>query len=548
MKNLKKLFGLMVASGLAFGFAGTVNAETTGSVMGPDVKDCLENSGTATCTLTADQTISSQIAVQGNITLKIKDGVVLTLGDSINVTGSLKINGGTIKNTNPNVVNTIKVEPKGSLTTDNVKIISETTTPVHATQAVIAVFGDSSTADKTTVNIGANTTIEGYAGLIVYPEESKAGSLSGTQANNVTVNLNGTWKTTSYVIQVQGIIKSATNPAVININGGSYTSEHNTALYASGLAKWNINAGTVKGTEAIVIKGGDVTINGGTFTATGTTSADTGLNSGVASHAGWTGATVAVVGNSSYAGQINLEINDGKFTSENKNALYFDVTSATSKFKSAKINNGTFVSPEDQEALWRSNGNPGKIIYGGTFIGKTSAIDNKSALAENFQSKTVGDVTYVGTPHDITLTGINVDEQTIENGTIDELHIPASAVAGQPINIADIIKVTADNGLVVKYVVTDKDGKEVTIKDGSFVMPDSDVNIAVSIVEPGQEPTINPSEPTKPTDTNTNKKPAADNTASKNPQTYDAGIMGSLVLVLSSVGTLGYASKKVLSK
>ena len=548
MKNLKKLFGLMVASGLAFSFAGNVNAEETPTVVkGNNVEACLKAEGKATCTLTANQTIENAIEVKGNVTLKLEKGVELTLKENIVVTGSLNINGGTIKDIDEDSVNTLIVKPKGSLTTDNVKIISETKTVNKPTQAVIAVYGDKETTDTTTVNIGANTTVEGYAGLIVYPEDSTSTQIAGNQANNVTVNLNGTWKTTSYVIQVQGVIKEGT-PVTVNINGGSYTSEHNTALYASGLAKWNVENAKVVGTEAMVIRGGDVTINSGTFTGNGTTSADNALASGVTTNAGWTGASIAVVGEkNSYVGNINLEINDGTFTSENKNALYFDVDQ-NSKLQSAKINNGTFVSPKDQEALWRDKGNPNKIVYGGTFIGKTSAIDNKSALASNLQSKTVGDVTYVGTPYTINVSGIDLEEQTIENGTIDSINIPASAVSGQPINIADLIKVTANKGLVVKYVVTDKDNKEITVTDGTFTMPDSNVTIAVSIVEPGQDPVIQPSEPTKPTDTDTNKKPAADNTASKNPQTYDAGIMGSLVLVLSSIGTLGYASKKVLSK
>ncbi len=80
----------------------------------------------------------------------------------------------------------------------------------------------------------------------------------------------------------------------------------------------------------------------------------------------------------------------------------------------------------------------------------------------------------------------------------------------------------------------------VTLYDGDKVV--------YEYTEPTVTPEQQPADTQKPADTNTDKKPAADNTASKNPQTYDAGIMGSLVLVLSSIGTLGYASKKVLSK
>ncbi len=537
MKNLKRILGLMTISGIAFGFAGNVSATTT--VVGKDVASCLKSAKdtTAVCTLTESQEIDGDVAVTGNVTLNLKEGVVLTLKEHITITGSLKINGngGTIKDVDEDSVNTLIVKEGGSLTADNVSIISETTSLSKPTQAVIAVYGDNTTTNKTTVSIGSKAKVEGYAGLIVYPEDSDSSSIKGNTANNVTIDLNGTWNTTSYVIQVQGVIKNASRPTVINVNGGSYTSEHNTALYASGLGNWTITDAKVTGTEALVVKGGTVTIKGGEFTANGDGQADTGLDGSVQSNAGWTGAAVAVVGNASYAGKIKLEIDGGKFTSEKRNALYFD--GQNSQYTSVKVNDGTFVSPEDQEALFRTSSivsNLNGIVYGGTFEGKTSALASGKALAKDLDSITVDGVTYVGKEHTVTLNGVNED-QTILNGKVESLSTPKNVVAGQPISIEDIVKVVANEGYVVKYTILDANNKEVALTDGKFVMPNSDVTITLSIVSATQDPSVG----------DDNKPGTGDNQPSENPKTFDA--IGSLVtMAISSLGVVGTTIKKVL--
>ncbi len=552
MKNLKKLFGLFGIAGCTFAFTGAVNAQSTMSAVTNDIVSCLNNStdDSSTCTLkgdlTGDKAYANQITISKNVTLNL-GSYTFEIGGAIKVTDgatlTIKGNDGELKGISTNNARVIRVNGGATLnTTGKVKITSTAATTAEDVKSVIAVYGSNNDTKKTTVTIGSDTTVtSARAGIIVYPYNYN-GSSSSANANGVVLNLNGEWNTKDYVVQVNGKVSKDNNAPVVNINGGFFESTGNTAIYASGYATWNIKKGSISGAEGIEVVSGKVTIDKDVqVVANGPATSSTG-------HATNKGFAIGVVGHSSGSyptmTDTELTINGGYFKSESANALYFKgANNAT-----IKVNDGTYVSSKDVEVIQRDDGQPGNFVYGGTFEGQTTAISNGSALSQGLQSKTVGDVTYVGTPHDITLNGIDLENQTIENGTIDELHIPASAVAGQPINIADIIKVTANEGYVVKYVVTTADGKTVTVNDNEFTMPDSDVTITISIVKPGEEPAVKPDATVKPTDTNTDKKPATDNTASKNPQTYDAGIMGSLVLVLSSVGTLGYASKKVLSK
>ncbi len=471
MKNLK-----MFAIGLAAFAAMTmgVHAMTYKGDNALDFASCLNASTDSVCTLTKSGAIAGA-TVHKNVTLNLEEGVVLTLnGFAISVQdgASLTVNGGEIKRTDTTDANILVVKEGGSLTTKAVKLTSTAVAPSHDDQSVIAVDGGSNTSKVTKVSIGKDTTVSGYAGLIVYPTTRNVDG----KAENVTVDLNGTWNTVGYTIQTQGRIKTTTNVPVINVNGGSYTSTKNVALYAAGQGKWTIAKGVkVTGDEAIYVKSGEVTVDGGEFIATGDCNyGQKHTDSGVTSNAYATGAALSVYNQAGYANGIKVVVNDGTFKSA-CSVIAADVSGNDT----IAIKGGSYESPKNVAPI---RGNATAFVQGGTFSSSLTA----SYIASNLSQVTINGVTYVGAEYKVTT------EVTEENGKVDSIMSPATAIAGAKVIIADYVKVTPNEGYVAIYKVVDVDGKEVSVTDGSFVMPESDVTVTVTFVVKTEatEPTV----------------------------------------------------------
>ena len=98
-------------------------------------------------------------------------------------------------------------------------------------------------------------------------------------------------------------------------NSGNANYDDGPAVYAAGYGQWIIEDGaTLTGGEALNIKSGQFTINGGQFTANGKYF-DPATSWGNGTEA--TGAAVSVTYHKSYAGNVEIEISNGEFTSAN---------------------------------------------------------------------------------------------------------------------------------------------------------------------------------------------------------------------------------------
>ncbi len=104
------------------------------------------------------------------------------------------------------------------------------------------------------ITVKGNANINGYYGITVWDENSQINFEKGEiQAKAFAISGNG----------------SGTSNSVINISGGTLTSEIGAAIYQPQTGTLNITGGNITGPIAILARQGQVNISGGTITANG---------------------------------------------------------------------------------------------------------------------------------------------------------------------------------------------------------------------------------------------------------------------------------------
>ena len=431
MKNLKMFaIGLASMGVMAMGVSATnvdcdqdpafkvsitnKDKETT-FVCANTLKDALDNATDADSTYVVDvlkkvnaAETSAVNITNGNVTLNLNDYKLDLGSNSLTVAaGKLTIVGKTdsksILTTNATEA-LIVVNPGASLETKGALTLKQNGTGDHSN--VVSVYGEAAPADaakaKSEVTFGADTKAESSKnGVVLYSENKAAAAALG-----VTINMNGNWDVERYAVKVNGNVAYTTNTyllSTVNVTAGTYDAE-GTALYASGYAKWNVSGGTISGGQAVQVNNGVVKITGGTFTADGP-------NAGKVGHAEDSGAAIIVVSKTSggygTADHINLNIEKGKFTSENDYAIR--ITGTNVEQGEFAISGGEYKSGTDLETgkalpamiiadntafLDENEG----MITGGTFvngiIGDFKKADNTYMAASDVIAKLVnGDVT-----------------------------------------------------------------------------------------------------------------------------------------------------------
>ena len=220
------------------------------------------------------------------------------------------------------------------------------------------------------ITIGENVTLEGWSGIMI-----DIGS--NDTAKNTTINFSGNINSVldrggaaGHGIYVNGTIKDAVNYPVINIMDGSSISSLGDGIYAAGYAEWNIYGGNIEAVDmAVGIKSGILNISGGTLKATGARNLSVvNNNNGINP----SGAALQIESNEIYAGNIEININDGTLVSENAVPVYeYDSTETATRVINFNITGGTFISNNYNENLSFSPNfneafNQG-FITGGTF-------------------------------------------------------------------------------------------------------------------------------------------------------------------------------------
>ena len=228
-----KKIGYLVVALAALSMAGEVKASAE------DVA-CITSTGTHTCTLSENIEVTSQLVVQGNITLDL-NGYTISIPDSVELsTGVIGVKRGAIL--------TINDSQGGG------KISSGA-----ATYAAVALTipGESSTGSKATLIVNGGELVGRYYAVV-----------GNGSRHNTSIIING------------GTLRGTET----NDNLGIYHPQDGTLV---------INGGTIQGTTGIEMRSGSLTVNGGTITSTvdtltvnpnGSGSTTTGAGIAIAQH------------------------------------------------------------------------------------------------------------------------------------------------------------------------------------------------------------------------------------------------------------------------
>ena len=215
----------------------------------------------------------------------------------------------------------------------------------------------------TTLTIGENVTIKGWAGLFIDQNNSKAYGVT-VNVNGTTIGMKDTNGDLGSGIYLNGSITDNNNAPVINISNTAKISAEGQGIYAAGYGVWTIEEGaSIEGNTGIEIRAGELNVNGGTIIGTAIPTETTPNGNGSTT----TGAGIAVVQHTTKKA-INVNIKNGtikgytafyesnpqKNSAEDLAAINLNITGGTFE----AINGGTnSVYSEDFTAF----------ITGGTF-------------------------------------------------------------------------------------------------------------------------------------------------------------------------------------
>ena len=295
------------------------------------------------------------INAQKNITIDLNGQTITFAANSQNVYNAFVVQYGTLNLTG---MGTVKESDTGRY------------------YAPVIVYGASNEAQIgfSTVNVGADVTLEGYAGIMVLNKTTNA------HAYGVTVNLNGKVNTytdslgaNGYAVYVNGsIVDESENAPKININDGAVLNSTGLGIYAAGYAHWTIGAATINGPTGIEIRAGTLTINESANITASATPADSDPNGDGSTT---DGAGIAIVQHTTKL-PIEVKINGG--TIKGYYAVYQNDTQGNGSESISKIEisitDGTFESINGGTmALFIGDAEIiGAVVSGGTFSSDVS--------------------------------------------------------------------------------------------------------------------------------------------------------------------------------
>lgn len=208
----------------------------------------------------------------------------------------------------------------------------------------IMVKGSTNSNDNSysVVNVGEDVTLEGWSGIFVTHNNSKSYGVEVNFDGKINA-INDTSGGTGAGIYVNGNIKDTNNSPVVTILDGAEITSTGNGLYLAGYGEYNINEATICGVESgIGIKAGILNIDGATIKGTGPDATPTpGYNNGIKA----SGTAIQIESNNGYAGEIELNIDDGTFVSNNSNTIYEYIGKGTnSQVIALDVSGGRFSS------------------------------------------------------------------------------------------------------------------------------------------------------------------------------------------------------------
>lgn len=300
------------------------------SVMAADVTSDLAAAVSAandgdTLTLTEDVEVTSVITIDKELTLDLAGFDVLFKNNSY-----LLVEGGNLT-----------VTGEGTMAEE---------TPYYA-PILVKGSADVTASNYSVVNVGEGVTLEGWSGVFI-----RQNATNTAYGVNITVNCTinsfaDSDGVTGHGVYVNGSIKHTTNAPVITLGSTANITSEGVGIYAAGYAVWNINGATISGVEAgLGIKSGEFNITDATIIATGEDKTPTaGYGNGINP----SGAAIQIESNTGYAGNVELNIEGGTFTSEKGIAVYeyLDTTATDTAVSTIVISGGEFTSVEGKPVM-----------------------------------------------------------------------------------------------------------------------------------------------------------------------------------------------------
>ena len=158
----------------------------------------------------------------------------------------------------------------------------------------------------TTLTIGENVTIKGWAGLFIDQNNSKAYGVT-VNVNGTTIGMKDTNGDLGSGIYLNGSITDNNNAPVINISSTAKISAEGQGIYAAGYGVWTIEEGaSIEGNTGIEIRAGELNVNGGSIIGTAIPTETTPNGNGSTT----AGAGIAVVQHTTKKA-INVNIKNG---------------------------------------------------------------------------------------------------------------------------------------------------------------------------------------------------------------------------------------------
>ena len=282
--------------------------------------------------------------------LTVDSDDVITLISDVNLDNSLQINKTVNINLNGNDISAKEkvFQVKGGfLDLSGTGTIKESS-PKYG--AIMLVGSNVPTDDQySSVHVGKDITLEGWSGIFISHENSKSYGVSVYLDGKINAvdDVDGD---TGIGIYVNGNIKDKEEHPVVNISDGAEINSTGTGLYIAGYSTFYIGKAKITGVESgIGIKSGILNINGGNVTATGIDKTPTeGYNNGIKA----SGTAIQIESNNGYAGGIQIDISNGKFTSKNSNVIYEYIGRGDSSLiYSMSFSNGTFISEAGKDVF-----------------------------------------------------------------------------------------------------------------------------------------------------------------------------------------------------
>lgn len=281
-----------------------------------------------------------------------EDTIVLLANESlentllINKTININLNGHNISA--PSVVFLVQ---GGALTVSGKGTIKET----EPNYGAIKLIGNNTyTDDKySLVYIEKDVTLEGWSGIFITHENNKSYGVAAYLKGKINA-VSDTNGGTGVGIYVNGNIKDKEGAPVVNLLDGAEIRSNGNGLYIAGYSTWYINNAYIEGNESgIGIKSGKLNINGATIVSNGpdTTPTD-GYNNGIKA----SGTTIQIESNNGYAGNIELNISNGNFTSKNSSVVYEYIgRGSDTQVKSINFSGGKFITKSNKNVFLLSN-------------------------------------------------------------------------------------------------------------------------------------------------------------------------------------------------